>query len=174
METTSPASAPALKKRGRKPLSPAQRIASIAKRRAYLQHYYQQNKEKRRGYDYQHSCIYMLTSPDTDKVYIGGTALPLPVRLAKHRYAMATKPSSTHQRMLALSQNWDIERVVACSVKSRHELEDLETLWISALAEQCVNQSKKYPLDVVQHLLDGRFRSEYLPPTMRNHAPSQS
>jgi len=37
-------------------------------------------------YDYKNGKIYKITSPHTDKIYIGSTKQPLNVRLTKHRH----------------------------------------------------------------------------------------
>ena len=76
---------------------------------------------------------------------------------------MFRRVNKTYATMADLSSQWTIEPLVKCSVANRERLEELETLWISAYADKCLNNSKKYKLSLLQHLLDGRFPDSYLP-----------
>lgn len=159
----------ALKKRGRKPLTPEQKMASEEKKRKYFQEYYKTHQDKYvRGYDYSKAKIYMLCSKDTDKIYIGGTALPLEVRFHAHVYRMHTNPSATHKKMLELSNKWDVGLLTACPVKDRRALGELETIWITGMAAKSINTRKKFSLDAIKGLLDGRFPDSALPPGVKN------
>lgn len=171
VKTSTPVSIPSKdeKKRGRKPLTPEQRLISEANKKKYFQDYYKKNPDKYiRGHDYSKGKIYMLCSKDTEKIYIGGTALPLEARHNVHMYRMHTNPSSTYKTMLELSKKWDIALLASCSVKDRETLEQLETIWITANASRCINNRKKFSMDAIKYLLDGRFPEAVLPPGIRN------
>ena len=157
------------KKRGRKPLTPEQRLISEQNKRKYFQEYYKNHPDKyTHGNDYSKGKIYMLVSKDTDKIYIGGTALPLEARHNVHMYRMHTNPSSTYKKMLELSKNWEIRLLVTCPTKDRETLEQLETIWITANAYRCLNNRKKFSMDAIKYLLDGRFANSLLPPDVKN------
>jgi hypothetical protein len=180
-ETANEATTQVTKSRGRPKLTPEQRTESLQKKKEYFQKYFKEHPDKyvkkpkdydytkNKGRDYEKSKIYKLVGEGTDKIYIGCSTLPLEVRLKQHLATMFLNHTmASYEAMLKLSSVWKIEPLVNCPVKSKAELEDLETIWITANAERCVNKNKKYTLDDIAHLLDGRFPESYLPPGIKN------
>lgn len=159
------------KKRGRKPLTPEQRYISEQNKKKYYQEYYKTHKDKyvsTSKLNYGQSKIYALTSKSTDKVYVGGTALPLEARYYTHLYMMNTRPSATYKKMLELAKDWQISLLTSCPLKTRKELEELETIWITAMGPKCLNINKKFSMEAIKDLLDGRFPETALPTGVKN------
>lgn len=175
-ETTAIQEPKTSKRKGRPTLTPEQRLVSMQKKKEYFQNYFKDHpekfKKKYKGRDYSKSQIYRLVGADTDRIYIGCTTLPLEIRYKQHLASMfINHTNASYEAMLKLTAKWKIEPIVKCPVQNKTELEDLESIWITANADKCVNKCKRYKPDEVDHLLDGRYPDEYLPGGFKNKKP---
>ena len=138
------------------------------KEREYIRNYYHGHKDKFYKSKYLRSKIYKIVCDDfPDRFYIGGTAEDLNHRFQVHMNKMKNSRNKTYITMTTLSSKWRIEPIVESSLNSRDELEQLETIWITAYKEKCLNCNKKYNDEIIKPYLDGRFKDDLLPPEYR-------
>ena len=138
------------------------------KEREYIRNYYHEHKDKFYKSKYLRSKIYKIVcDKHPDLFYIGATAEDLNHRFQVHMNKMKNSRNKTYITMSTLSPTWRIETIVETSLNNRDELEQLETIWITANKEKCLNSNKKYNDDIIKPYLDGRFNDELLPPQYR-------
>ena len=157
---------PTPKKRGRKPLTQEEREISEILKKEYFKLYYLRNPDKYKytKYDYSNSCVYKLTSPHSDTVYIGSTILPLNLRLKRHLSCIRHRKNSTYTAMFDKSLNWEIEPIIKVPLSSKKELDTLETIYISSSKDKLFNKNKKYSMEIIKLLISKyKFPNAYLP-----------
>ena len=153
-------------KRGRKPLTPEEKEISNVLKKEYFKMYYVKNPDKYKytRYDYSNSCVYKMTSPHSDKVYIGSTILPLSLRLKRHNSCIRHQKNSTYKEMFDTSLEWRIEPIIKVPLGSKKELDTLETIYISSSKDKLFNKNKKYSMEILKLLTDRyKFPLQYLP-----------
>lgn len=154
------------KKRGPKPRAKSEEelIEKKQKQREYFKDYYTNNKEKYTlESTYAGAKIYKLVSPDTDRVFISSTILPLEKRMCKHTYNLKIGQNDIYKKMAELSPTWTIEKLVDASVPDKTHLEKLESIWISSMADKCLNTKNIYSKETINKLMNGLFDEKCLP-----------
>lgn len=96
--------------------------------------------------NYQEAKIYLITSNECDKAYLGSTTLPLRERLRSHKSA----PNGTGHKTPCTSKSvmigeYDIYLLEAYSCSSKEELILREQYWMDELEGQLVNQRRAAP-----------------------------
>lgn len=96
--------------------------------------------------DYKNGKIYKITSPHTDKIYIGSTIQPLEIRLSKHRHDYKRYCDGRYNYVSSLELidcgDCKIELIKNYPCNSKKELEQ-EEYRIQNENENCVNISGK-------------------------------
>jgi hypothetical protein len=159
-----------IKKRGPKPKpNTPERIEELKQHtREYIKNYYHQHKDTFNLSRYKHAKIYKMTSPHTTKFYIGCTVMPnLNKRYQVHLNKMKNSHNKTYVIMNGISNDWKIELIHECNLKGREELEQLESIWITAFKDEALNYNKKYTDEIIKPYLDGRFDDSCLPEKYR-------
>jgi hypothetical protein len=62
-----------------------------------------------------------------------------------------------------LSNKWKVELITQANFKNNDELYELESLWIKAGGNDCLNYKNKYEDVDVSEYLDGRFDDSIIP-----------
>jgi hypothetical protein len=91
--------------------------------------------------NYQNSKIYKLTSPYTDKIYIGSTVRPLDKRLEQHRCQYYGGSTITSWKLFQLAPD-DVKIELLCSYpcNNKEEAAKLERWFIEENIDRCVNK----------------------------------
>lgn len=89
--------------------------------------------------DYQQGKIYKLTSPSTEKVYIGSTVNALSKRLSHHR----SPNNKTLSREMSQYDDLQIELLEEFPCQNREQLEARESYWIGRHHQTCINKGHK-------------------------------
>jgi len=91
--------------------------------------------------NYQNSKIYKLTSPHTDKIYIGSTVRKLNVRLEQHRCQYYGGSSITSGALFGLgADDVKIELLCIYPCDNKEDLAKLERWFIEQNIDICVNK----------------------------------
>ena len=135
----------------------------LIKNREYIKKYYHSNKEKFSRCKYYNGKIFKLVSEDTPLVYIGATFDKLEDRFDfLMKRAKKTKLPALCC-LNVLSKNWKIELITQANFKNNDELYQLESLWIKASGNDCLNYKNNYEDVDVSEYLDGRFDESIMP-----------
>lgn len=89
--------------------------------------------------NYQNGKIYKITSPSTDKIYVGSTTQPLCKRFSDHKSIFNTgiiKSSSA----IIMYKDCQIELIEECPCNTKRELEHREQYYLDLYRENIVNQ----------------------------------
>ena len=85
--------------------------------------------------------VYLLTIPDTDKIYIGSTTQRLCQRKAEHRYDFKNKRfNKSCDELFNISQDVSMYVLEELDVKDRKDLYFLEQIYIDVFNDVVVNK----------------------------------
>jgi GIY-YIG catalytic domain len=93
---------------------------------------------------YNHSKIYKIVSPSTDKIYIGSTTQTLAQRLGKHLsnykyYTINNKGYITSYEIIKLG-DYSIQLIEQCNFNNKEQLRQREGYYIKLHRDICVNK----------------------------------
>ena len=135
----------------------------LLKNRDYIKKYYHENKDKFKKCKYYNGKIFKIVSEDTNRFYIGATFDKLEDRFD---YIMKKSKISKIPALCCLnvlSNKWKVELITQANFKNNDELYELESLWIKAGGNDCLNYKNKYEDVDVSEYLDGRFDDSIIP-----------
>lgn len=155
---------------GRPRLTPAQLELRKLRRKVYFKNYYEAHPDKyMKKAKPNKSTVYIISSPDTECVYIGSTVDDLAVRWAAHQVSMKSQVRNLYSAMNVMSDKWSIKPLVECTLPVA-DLRLLESLWIAAAGSKVLNKhfKDKYTDDEMKELATAAgFQDDILPPKLR-------
>jgi hypothetical protein len=94
---------------------------------------------------YEMAKVYKITSPQTNKIYIGGTCLPLNQRLERHktmykRHTNGKSKAHTYANDILQHDDCTIELIETFPCTNRKELSVRERYYIEQNKENCINK----------------------------------
>ena len=103
---------------------------------------------------YNHSKIYKIVSPSTDKIYIGSTTQTLAQRLGKHikiyKYYTNNNSYYTSSYEIIKLGDYSIQLIEQCNFNNKEQLRQREGYYIKLYNDICVNNR-----------IAGRTKTEY-------------